>query len=146
MPNLPVFKIKREDGRAGTKTIHRDHLLPVGELVRIPCTGVIDDPPVRPKPRAETCQEKDRTLPETQETYQELQEDSDSSSDLEYYVSHRTYPKEFFRRSLDAARPPVAIRDEHHAPHQTDDSHSDDSSSADDNAEAEQQSSREPGV
>ncbi|KAL2092168.1 hypothetical protein ACEWY4_011966 [Coilia grayii] len=32
MPNVPVFKIKREDGRPGTKTIHRDHLLPVGQL------------------------------------------------------------------------------------------------------------------
>lgn len=41
MPNLPVFKIKREDGRSGIKTIHRDHLLPVGQFVRIP--SVIQD-------------------------------------------------------------------------------------------------------
>ncbi|KAL7383678.1 hypothetical protein ABVT39_015787 [Epinephelus coioides] len=60
MPNLPVFKIKREDGRGGTKTVHRDHLLPIGQLVWIPNTDVADDPPVKPKTRATSCQKSKR--------------------------------------------------------------------------------------
>ena len=42
MPNLPVFKIKREDGTPGTKTMHRDHLLPIGQLVRMPPTNLVE--------------------------------------------------------------------------------------------------------
>lgn len=36
MPNLPVYKVKQEDGGGGVKTLHRDHLLPIGQLVRSP--------------------------------------------------------------------------------------------------------------
>lgn len=35
MPNLPVYKVKPEHGRGGVKTIHRDHLLPIGQSVRM---------------------------------------------------------------------------------------------------------------
>lgn len=38
MPNLPLFKIKRGDGAPSTKTVHRDHLLPIGQHVRVPST------------------------------------------------------------------------------------------------------------
>ena len=54
MPNLPVFTIKCENGGTGTKTIHRDNLLPVGRFVRIPNTDPVIDVPVRPKTRAVT--------------------------------------------------------------------------------------------
>uniref|UniRef100_A0A674P9H8 Integrase catalytic domain-containing protein n=1 Tax=Takifugu rubripes TaxID=31033 RepID=A0A674P9H8_TAKRU len=47
MPNLPVFKVKREDGTPGSKTIHRDHLLPIGQHVRVPSTDQFEDPPER---------------------------------------------------------------------------------------------------
>lgn len=36
MPNLPVYKLKPEDGKGKSKTLHRDHLLPIGELVQMP--------------------------------------------------------------------------------------------------------------
>ncbi|CAI5660481.1 unnamed protein product [Oreochromis niloticus] len=35
LPNLPVYKVKPEQGSGGVKTLHRDHLLPIGYLVRI---------------------------------------------------------------------------------------------------------------
>lgn len=116
MPNLPVFKIKREDGRTGTKTVHRDNLLPIGQTVRIPSTDVVEDPPSRPRTRAETCQKKKRHLPVMQEVYQEPQEGSDSSSDLEYYVPQCTYQRELFRRRLDAERDPVVVQEEANIP------------------------------
>lgn len=36
MPNLPVYHVKPEKGVGAEKTLHRDHLLPIGHLVRIP--------------------------------------------------------------------------------------------------------------
>lgn len=33
LPNLPVYQVK---GRGGVKTLHRDHLLPVGYLASLP--------------------------------------------------------------------------------------------------------------
>lgn len=36
LPNLPVYKVKPEQGTGSVKTLHRDHLLPIGYLVRIP--------------------------------------------------------------------------------------------------------------
>ncbi|KAL6491410.1 hypothetical protein MHYP_G00017550 [Metynnis hypsauchen] len=101
LPNLPVFKIKREDGRPGTKTIHRDHLLPIGQLVRMPLTKQIEDPPARPRTRAVTQKKNQRDKsPETHE----LQEFSDSSSEVEYFVTHRAMPKHLARRVLNTAR------------------------------------------
>ncbi|CAI5660368.1 unnamed protein product [Oreochromis niloticus] len=35
LPNLPVYKVKPEQGSGGVKTLHRDHLLPICYLVRI---------------------------------------------------------------------------------------------------------------
>jgi len=36
MPNLSVFYVRPEGGKGGVKTIHRDHILPIGQSVRIP--------------------------------------------------------------------------------------------------------------
>lgn len=35
LPNLPVYQVKPEQGSGGVKTLHRDHLLPIGYLVRM---------------------------------------------------------------------------------------------------------------
>ena len=35
LPNLPVYEVKPECGSGSVKTLHRDHLLPIGYLVRI---------------------------------------------------------------------------------------------------------------
>lgn len=36
LPNLPVYRIKPERGLGAVKTVHRNHLLPIGYLVRLP--------------------------------------------------------------------------------------------------------------
>lgn len=36
LPNLPVYKVKPEHGPGVLKTLHRDHLLPIGYMVRMP--------------------------------------------------------------------------------------------------------------
>jgi hypothetical protein len=65
MPNLPVFKIKRENGGTGTKTIHRDNLLPIGQFVRFRNTDPVIDLLVRPKTRAVTRRRSEISSPET---------------------------------------------------------------------------------
>lgn len=51
MPNLPVYQVKPERGTGSVKTVHRNHLLPIGHLVRLSEEG--DDPqlPLRPLTR-----------------------------------------------------------------------------------------------
>lgn len=104
MPNLPVFKIRREDGRPGTKTMHRDHLLPIGQFVRMPSAPQSENPPARPRTRAAT-REKNQIEPSS--VTQDLQEFSDSSSDMEYFITHRVAPPTPARRVLNTARPVV---------------------------------------
>lgn len=36
LPNLPVYQLKPEKGRVIVKTLHWDHLLSIGYLVRLP--------------------------------------------------------------------------------------------------------------
>lgn len=52
LPNLPVYRVKSEEGRSLVKTLHRDHLLPIGFLVRMP--GIQEEKPQyqRPSTRA----------------------------------------------------------------------------------------------
>lgn len=55
--NLPVYKLKPEEGIGGLRTMHRDHLLPVGELVRM--SKPVSSPEVsqRPKTRSRAAKE-----------------------------------------------------------------------------------------
>lgn len=117
MPNLPVFKIKREDGRLGTKTIHRDHLLPIGQMVRMPCTDQDVQSPTKPKTRADTHKRSQRNS--RKETL-ELQEFSDSSSDMEYYIPHCVTRKEPVQRVRNTARPVVELEDDPETEHEND--------------------------
>ncbi|KAG1955575.1 interleukin-1 receptor accessory protein-like 1-A [Pimephales promelas] len=55
--NLPVYKLRLETGTGRVRTLHRDHLLPIGDGVRIPALSGGEDirPPVT---RAQTVKEK----------------------------------------------------------------------------------------
>lgn len=53
LPNLPVYKIKPERGGGAEKTVHRNHLLPIGYLVRLPLDDSGTDPPERCRTRAQ---------------------------------------------------------------------------------------------
>lgn len=104
MPNLPVFKIRREDGRPGTKTIHRNHLLPIGQFVRMPPVSQSENTPARPRTRVETRKEKQG---QPSSITQGFQESSDSSSDVEYFVSRRFSQPTPARRVSSTARTEV---------------------------------------
>ncbi|XP_038574937.1 uncharacterized protein LOC119902683 [Micropterus salmoides] len=94
MPNLPVYKLKPEAGTGGVKTLHRDHILPIGQHVRMPEVEDEDGSSVRVKTRSGTRMRQEKVSLENQEVFQELQDFSDSSSDLEYYVPQRS-PKPY---------------------------------------------------
>uniref|UniRef100_A0A8C4TAC5 Gypsy retrotransposon integrase-like protein 1 n=1 Tax=Erpetoichthys calabaricus TaxID=27687 RepID=A0A8C4TAC5_ERPCA len=51
LPNLPVYRIKPENGIGVVKTMHRDHLLPIGQLVRIPTAPRVEKSSRRPMTR-----------------------------------------------------------------------------------------------
>ena len=114
MPNLPVYRLKPEDGRGGVKTLHRDHLLPIGQLVRVPTVSKEENSPVKPRTRSET--NKKKVLPEAKEAPQELQDLTDSSSEEEeHYLPQKpysTYLKEVLQREKDAARPEALVQDD----------------------------------
>lgn len=52
LPNLPVYKVRPEKGRPIVKTLHRDHLLPIGHLVRLPDSPTETVKPQRPVTRS----------------------------------------------------------------------------------------------
>lgn len=45
LPNLPVHRVKPERGKGVVKTLHRNHLLPIGYLVRLADPAVDDGYP-----------------------------------------------------------------------------------------------------
>ncbi|RXN17862.1 Retrovirus-related Pol polyprotein from transposon 297 [Labeo rohita] len=76
LDNLPVYKLKPEKGTGGVRTMHRDHLLPVGEFVRMPKSGERQEVPQRPVTRSRAARREKRTL--------EPSEMADSSSESEH--------------------------------------------------------------
>ena len=81
LPNLPVYRIKPERGLGAEKIIHRNHLLPIGYLVRLSVDEQEDGPQQGPVTRA--SQQKTKPPMQTNHT------DDDISSDSEY---EETYP------------------------------------------------------
>ncbi|KAJ7986493.1 hypothetical protein DPEC_G00340450 [Dallia pectoralis] len=143
MPNLPVYKVKPEDG--GVKTLHRDHLLPIGQLVRMPTVETEDKLPVKPRTRAETQKRSKKVLPEVQEALQELQF-TDSSSDVEYYgpgKPYRTYLKEILTKGRDTAGQSNLIQNDSDSSQQSDVNPDEDSLSEGNSSEEEHHSMRE---
>ena len=88
LPNLPVYRVKPEEGKGGVRTIHRDHLLPISQSMRMPEVKTRRESPVRPKTRSQTKKRQPRPMEKTLEV---RQEDTDSSSDRECERTHRSY-------------------------------------------------------
>lgn len=61
LPNLPVYKIKPERGMGAEKTVHRNHLLPIGYLVRLPVDDGEEEPQQRPATRSQQQKLKEQT-------------------------------------------------------------------------------------
>lgn len=83
-PNQPVYKVKPE----AAKKINREHILPIGQLVRLPWTEVGDESPITPKTQAQTSKRRKPNPTEVQIISQESP-DLDSSSDFEYCRPNR---------------------------------------------------------
>ena len=62
LPHLPVYRLKPENGVGGAKTLHRDHLLLVGQLIRLP--EVVEEVGSPRPPRTRRNREMERELRE----------------------------------------------------------------------------------
>ncbi|KAK3514999.1 hypothetical protein QTP70_003255 [Hemibagrus guttatus] len=81
LPNLPVYRAKPERGAGIVKTVHRDHLLPIGYLVRMPSQIGTSTPSKKPTTRAQNT--KSDHLHETTHTGYNKEEDLTSESEGE---------------------------------------------------------------
>lgn len=78
LPNLPVYRVKPDRGPGSIKVIHRDHLLPIGYLVRFSVPSEKRNqskPPVTRAQRAKSYNESPQLRPE------EFQDEWDSESE-----------------------------------------------------------------
>lgn len=96
LPNLPVYKVKSEQGTGNVKTLHRDHLLPIGYLVRI--SETLETPervrlPVTRRQHALQSQTRDRNA-------QKLDASSVSESEYEYAYEYQTKNTDHVRRHV----------------------------------------------
>lgn len=91
--------------------MHRDHLLPVGQLVRMPSNKQVEEPPARRITRSVTQQKQKR---DSSRDNEELQESSDSSSEWGCAPSHTIPPwRELVPRVTNTDRPTVDVNDDH---------------------------------
>lgn len=87
LPNLPVYRVKPQTGQGSVRTLHRDHLLPIGTEVRLPAGMARDEVPVRPQTRR---MGKGKERVESRDVSQDTGE-STGSSDVEYERPHAWY-------------------------------------------------------
>ncbi|XP_030594321.1 uncharacterized protein LOC115786334 [Archocentrus centrarchus] len=80
LPNLPVYQVKPEQGSGVIKTLHRDHLLPIGYLVRMPHSVENEKKVTKP---AVTRLQSVRKTPKQSSLSEQVTSDS-ASSDLEF--------------------------------------------------------------
>lgn len=84
LPNLPVYRVRPEKERGGVRTLHRDHLLPVGYLVRLP--EDVEDVAATGNKAARTRQQK--KIERQREGPGCSEDDSRAFSDEEEYYSN----------------------------------------------------------
>lgn len=76
MPNLPVYQLKKENGNGRLKTIHRDHILPIGQHVKLPIPEEGNNCCDRQKTKGKKPKQA------TVASDPQLSQDSDSSSEI----------------------------------------------------------------
>ncbi|CAI5692231.1 unnamed protein product [Oreochromis niloticus] len=93
LPSLPVYLVKPERGTGIVRTVHRDHLLPIGYMVRMSAPSEKTARPKRPRTRAQQvrCENESQT-----QDLEHLSEDDWSSESEEQCVYYE---------------PPLAFRD-----------------------------------
>ncbi|XP_035809415.2 uncharacterized protein LOC118471094 [Amphiprion ocellaris] len=117
LPNLPVYRIRPESGNGCLKTFHRDHLLPIGQLVRMPKVEDENKLLQKPKTRADTQKKQRKVLQPSIHEQEDTDLSSDSSVDCRVQRPHRTY-KTYLDRFLQkrARRDGLDSNDEEPAP------------------------------
>lgn len=84
LPNLPVYRVKPEHGPGVVKTLHRDHLLPIGYMVRMSLPSDDTNLARRPVTRSRHAQKSPQAIKHADPT-----EESDTmSSDAELETVH----------------------------------------------------------
>lgn len=118
MPNLPVYRVKPEDGRDGLRTLHQDHLLPIGQLLRMPREESDHRQPPKPQTRNDT-REKQHTKQShpTMEENENEEDLPDSYTESEYVRPTRRSYQTYLTDILDKR----AVRDQAVVPSEEDD-------------------------
>ncbi len=88
--NLPDYNLKLEKGTGGVRTMHRDHLLYIGDSVRMPKFGERQEVPQRPVTRSRAAKKQKEPLREEKTLKPpEMVDNSSESEDENYgYYSH----------------------------------------------------------
>lgn len=116
LPNLPVYRLKPETGTGGIRTLHRDHLLPIGEGVRVnlpdPRSEVPEKRVTRSKAEEETQkhQMKDKDRREKGLESEVIESDSENSMDEYYPVQQKASFDRLLISSLASDRDQVPYR------------------------------------
>lgn len=96
LPNLPVYRVKPEKERGGVKTLHRDHLLLVGYLIRFP--DGTDDVSTSTVNRVARTRQQRRVEAQVDETVGSESDFSVSDGEENYaYTSGLTVSKEHYQ-------------------------------------------------
>ena len=90
LPNLPVYRVQPESGTGVVKTLHRDHLLPVGDLVRFPYYQNNDKEAPEPLSKGRATRRKHKGTRNTNHTQHTDHESSSSDDDRDYYAPRVT--------------------------------------------------------
>ncbi|KAL7839307.1 hypothetical protein SRHO_G00259650 [Serrasalmus rhombeus] len=87
MDNQPVYTVKPESGCGEVKTVHQNHLLPIGCLVRMPVDDDAPSPPQRPMTREQQRQRESQTVSgcELQDGEARVGSDESEDSDIETF-------------------------------------------------------------
>lgn len=90
LPNLPVYRVKPERGTGNVKTVHRDHLLPIGYLVRMPAPSERKAQTSTPLTRAQKARMDNESQTQTSEHLNQEYLTSESEEEGGYYLPQLT--------------------------------------------------------
>ncbi len=95
LDNLPIYKLKPEKGTGGVRTMHRDHLLHIGDSVRMPKFDERREVPQRPVTRSRAAKKQKEPLREKRASEPSEMIDNSSESEGE---SHGYYSQDWSRQ------------------------------------------------
>ncbi|XP_056437540.1 uncharacterized protein LOC130374637 [Gadus chalcogrammus] len=100
LPNLPVYKVKPEHGTGVVKTLHQDHLLPIGYMVRLSNQSDDTNSARRPVTRAQLTRKHLSTKSEESDT-------ESSGSEFETVHNPPDFDVDEVRKRLNMINQPV---------------------------------------